>query len=74
MILCHINLNLEYAQLHNKTAGNNQVLLIVEFCVHVKVMYIKYFANYLLMYVINTLSAPYYNPNIFDPVNILYLV
>ena len=59
MILCHINLNLEYAQLHNKTAGNNQVLLIVEFCVHVKVMYIKYFANYLLMYVINTLSAPY---------------
>jgi len=74
MILCHINLNLESAQLHNKTAGNNQVLLIVEFCVQVKVLYIKYFANYLCMYVINTMSAPYYNPNIFDPVNILYLV
>jgi len=26
------------------------------------------------MYVINTMSAPYYNPNLFDPVNILYLI
>jgi len=40
----------------------------------VKVLYIKYCANYLFMYVINTMSAPYYNPNIFDPVNILYLI
>ena len=29
MVLCHINLNLEYAQLHNKTAANNHVLHIV---------------------------------------------
>ena len=31
MVLCHINLNLEYARLHNKTAGNNHVLHIVAF-------------------------------------------
>jgi len=29
MVLCHINLNLEYAQLHNETAGNNHFLLTV---------------------------------------------
>ena len=31
MVRCHINLNLEYAQLqlHNETAGNNHVLHIV---------------------------------------------
>jgi len=28
MVLYHINLNLEYAQLHNETAGNYNVLHI----------------------------------------------
>jgi len=65
-------LNLEYAQLHNDTAGNNDDLHIVAFSV--KVLYIKYCANYLFMYVINTMSAPYSNPNLYDTVNILYLI
>jgi len=30
-VLCHINLNLEYAKLHNDTAGNNNDLHIVAF-------------------------------------------
>jgi len=63
MVLCHINLNLEYAQLHNKTAGNNHVLHIVTF-----LFKLRYCISN-TVYVISTLSAPYYNPNIFDPVN-----
>jgi len=65
MVLCHINLNLEYAQLHNK---------LLEITMFYLSLQIKYCANYLFMYVINTISAPYYNPNIFDPVNMLYLI
>ena len=50
MVFCHINLNLEYAQLHNETVGNNHVLQIVLlFCKLRYCILITMFINYSCM-------------------------
>jgi len=42
--------------------------------VQVEVLYKTFCVNDLFMYVINTMSAPYYNPTIFDSVDAYYQI